>query len=290
MNESTPRLDPFYYLRYFEQAMQWLSQCYDDLLNEEEHGFLATFSLLPQPSRALLVRLIMRRGNLFRRSRLDYPEIGDIQLALEPLVRLAWIERSPAVSLENLFRLFTRKELTSRFTTLRTATKREALDVARTEVPTSHPLHEWLPEQADEILDVRIAALCARLRALYFGNFHQEWAEFVDLGMFKYEAFELTTTSRAFQSRDQMDSFWRLLECSEMLHLDAPPASILSFMPTVSCDHGWLRDRQNRLLYRIAQRLEKVGESDRALEVYLYAIPIRHGYAPLACLNAWESQ
>jgi len=63
MNESTPRLDPFYYLRYFEQAMQWLSQCYDDLWNEEERGFLATFSLLPQPLRPLLVRLIMRRGN-----------------------------------------------------------------------------------------------------------------------------------------------------------------------------------------------------------------------------------
>jgi len=121
------------------------------------------------------------------------------------------------------------------------------------------------------MLDVRIATLCVRLRALYFGNFHQEWSEFVlvDLGMFKYEAFELTTTSRAFQSRDQMDSFWRLLECSEMLHLDAPPASILGAMPTVSCDHGWLRDRQDRLLCRIAQRFEKAGESDRALEVYL---------------------
>ncbi len=271
MNESTLQLDPFYYLHNFELAMQWLAQSYADLLNEEEHGFLTAFAALPQPSRALLVRLIMRKGNLFRRSRLNYPEIGDAQAALDPLTHLTWIDSSPLISLDNLFRLFNRGELANKFVTLRAAvTKRHALEILQTEAETPRPLREWLPGQAELILDVRIDKLCTRLRALYFGNFRQQWSEFVlvDLGIFKYEAVELTANSRAFQSRDQVDTFWRLLECREMLQLDAPPASILDLMPSVTCGAGWLTDRYNRLLYRIAQRFEKLGEPERGLDVY----------------------
>jgi len=65
-----------YYLLNFERALAWLAERYDDLLDEREHGFLRDFAVLPQPSRALLVRMLMRKGALFRVSRLAYDEIG----------------------------------------------------------------------------------------------------------------------------------------------------------------------------------------------------------------------
>ena len=56
----------FYYLRNFESALRWLSERYDDLMDGAERTFIECFGQLPRDSRAVLVRLIMRRGPLFR--------------------------------------------------------------------------------------------------------------------------------------------------------------------------------------------------------------------------------
>src|SRR5690606_28695801 len=85
---------PFYYLHNFRQATAWLRQRYADLLNEEEQFFLTCFHALPQPSQALLVRLIMRKGPHFRSSRLNYPEVGDLDTAAAPLLELGWLDDS----------------------------------------------------------------------------------------------------------------------------------------------------------------------------------------------------
>ena len=63
---SDLRSDVLYYLLNFERALAWLAERYDDLLDAHEHGFLRDFAALPQPSRALLVRMLMRKGTLFR--------------------------------------------------------------------------------------------------------------------------------------------------------------------------------------------------------------------------------
>ena len=61
---SHPR--PFYYLENFCAALAWLQQRYGDLLNPTEHAFIERFHALPRKSAALLVRMVGRRGDLFR--------------------------------------------------------------------------------------------------------------------------------------------------------------------------------------------------------------------------------
>lgn len=90
MATDTPsdiRSDVPYYLLNFERALAWLAERYDDLLDAHEHGFLRDFAALPQPSRALLVRMLMRKGTLFRASRLSYDEIGCPWQAVAPWQR-----------------------------------------------------------------------------------------------------------------------------------------------------------------------------------------------------------
>ena len=65
---------PFYYLENFCTALAWLRQRYGDLLNATEHAFIARFHELPRESAALLVRMIGRKGDLFRTSRLIWPD------------------------------------------------------------------------------------------------------------------------------------------------------------------------------------------------------------------------
>src|SRR5271167_1003416 len=64
------------YLLNFERALAWLAERYDDVFGADERSFLGEFGRLPQASRALLVRMLMRKGTLFRASRLSYDEIG----------------------------------------------------------------------------------------------------------------------------------------------------------------------------------------------------------------------
>src|SRR5690606_12366998 len=110
------RLDnPFYYLNNFEFVLNWLEQRYADVLDSNEQCFLQQYRGLPRASRALLVRMVMRRGVLFRHSRLHYAEIGAVGPALAPLVQAGWVDANPLLNLEQLFGLFPKAELLRAF-------------------------------------------------------------------------------------------------------------------------------------------------------------------------------
>ncbi|MBW8835637.1 MAG: VRR-NUC domain-containing protein, partial [Burkholderia sp.] len=90
-----------YYLLNFERALAWLAQRYDDLLDAGERAFLGAFASLPQASRALLVRMLMRKGTLFRASRLAYDEIGCPLRAAAPVTALGWLDAAPHLTLDD---------------------------------------------------------------------------------------------------------------------------------------------------------------------------------------------
>jgi hypothetical protein len=79
-----PRLQPFYYLENFEWVLSTIFKRYADLLSAEESRFIADFGEVPRPFRALLTRMVMRQGDLFKDSKLNYVEIGDTRAAVQP--------------------------------------------------------------------------------------------------------------------------------------------------------------------------------------------------------------
>ncbi len=89
---ANPLDDPFYYLNNFMQVLDWLEHRYADVLSVEEQAFIRDFSRLPRESRALLVRMVMRKGVHFRAGKLNYVEIGPIASAAEPLLAAGWID------------------------------------------------------------------------------------------------------------------------------------------------------------------------------------------------------
>jgi hypothetical protein len=60
----SPRPRPFYYLENCHDALSWLKGRYADLLVEQELAFIEALARMPTHSAALLVRMIMRRGEL----------------------------------------------------------------------------------------------------------------------------------------------------------------------------------------------------------------------------------
>ncbi|HEX7934725.1 MAG TPA: VRR-NUC domain-containing protein [Paraburkholderia sp.] len=289
-----------YYLLNFERALAWLAQRYDDLLDPQERAFPGTFAVLPQASRALLVRMLMRKGTLFRASRLTYDEIGCPLQAAAPIAALGWLNAAPPLTLDDLFALATRAELLDVFSptlalipgarSLRKPELLEALrpfyalaDAHESASRPARPWSAWHSATTDCVYRVDIAPLCERLRLMFFGNLQQDWSEFVlaDLGVFQYEKVAFSPSSRAFQQRADVDVYLALHACREELELieslnswvegneeNAAIGDLLARVRAIEITHPWLETRRAKLLFRIGQHGERRQNWRAALAVY----------------------
>ncbi|MEP7311194.1 MAG: VRR-NUC domain-containing protein [Pseudomonadota bacterium] len=263
--------NPLYYLSNFQQALAWLRERYADLLSAPESQFMAAFGELPVASQALLVRLVMRKGALFRRDKLTYAEIGAIDAAVAPLLRHGWIDAQPELTLPQVFALLTRPELEAFLPPPPTGLRKNAwLEMLQSQPAATRPLSAWTGDATRIVYHVTIAPLCTRLRLLFFGNFRQDWAEFVlaDLGVFKYEVVDLPVSSRAFHCRADIEHFYALHECRQKLHDGVDPTQVLEQMPGEASANEWLAQRRARLLYHIASQYEREGDLEQAAIVH----------------------
>lgn len=266
-------LDPsLYYLTNFHRALDWIDERYADLLDAEEARFISVFRALPLPARALLVRLIMRKGPHFRSGKLSYAEIGDIPQAAAPLLELGWLRDDYPLALEALLPLLLKDEVIARF---RDDLPRASLKKAEL-YEHLQPYHQqvqafgtWYPD-LEPLYTLMLTPLCDRLRLLFFGNLQQDWSEFVlaDLGIFRYETVPFTPDSRAFRRRDDLEAYLHLWHAAERFAAGEPIDALLAELGDFSSDNDYLRARHSRLLYRMAYQLEREGELDTALALY----------------------
>ncbi len=264
---------PYYYLENFRLALAWLAERYGDLLSSEEREFITNFESLPLASSALLVRMLMRQGDLFRTSKLVYAEIGCPLQAARPLIELGWIDARPRMTLQELCRLLRKTELWHAFALTgeaRAARKVEIPQVLGQRAAEVWPLEQWWGDAPDTVYRVSVAGLCERLRLMFFGNFRQSWAEFVlaDLGIFRYEAVPIEGSARAFQHRDQIEQFHALYRCRELLHAQASTEQVCARLPPALPGCAWIEARRAKIQFHIAQRHEQARDLTAALAAY----------------------
>ena len=267
-------LEPFYYLKNFELVLSTILARYADLLAADELRFITEFPQAPQNSRALLARMVMRRGDLFRASKLNYREIGDTCAAAARLVEAGWVTDRPMLHVEELQSVLTKAELIRSLSLPRRYAawrKADLVAMLQVQLSESREFADWCPGAADFVYALLVAPICERFRLMFFGNYRQSWSEFVtaDLKIFTYEKVERSSQGRAFQTRAQIDAFQRLQECSDWLQEGMPLDELLQLIPPVIVDSEWLEDRRQRLLFVVAREYERAGELDRALAMYL---------------------
>ena len=265
--------NPFYYLENFHQVLAWIAERYDDLLNAEERHFLSVFPSLPQASRALFVRMVMRKGTLFRASKLVYAEIGSTHEAARPLAELGLIEEDPALALDELFELLQKPEIVKVFQLtphVRHLRKADQLEALRGQYDGEHRFSGWYANSGDHAYRNRTQELCDRLRLVFFGNYHQDWTEFVlsDLGIYQYEKVAFSAAARGFRSRRDIDDFLAIHHCHERFADGEEPAAVIRDLPPCADDNEWLRSRRNKLLFTIAQHVEKLADWPAAYALY----------------------
>jgi hypothetical protein len=218
--------------------------------------------------------MLMRRGDLFRTSRLLYSEIGSTDEALPPLAEQGWITVDPPLTLQELCQVLNRRELCTALS-LRRMPRAFRAERAHQQLrlpfadEERRPASTWWRGSADRVLQVAVSRLCTRLRLVFFGNFRQDWTSFVlvDLGMQRFEAVPLSPASRAFQSREEIEQFQTLYDLAQRMSDGESPEVILQAVPP-PLGHGWLEQRRSKLLFMIGRQLERAGRLPDALAAY----------------------
>ncbi len=262
--------DPFYYLRNFGIALNELDSRYRELFTPEERSFIQQFAALPEPSGALLVRMIMRRGTLFRSSRLVYAEIGATEAAAAPLLELGWIEH-PLLDVAGLHDLLTKQELITQLGLphcLRRLNKAELLTVLQAHDTEPRPFERWCPQLRECVFRPVVKPLAERLRLLFFGNFHQDWTAFIvsDLGISSYET--VATHTAPFRTRAHIEAFYEIFSCHQSLSEGVAPDQIVTRIPQPITDSEWLEEHRQRLVYQVAMAYERAQNRAAAFAVH----------------------
>ena len=249
----------------------------DALFHPAELQTLATLEVLSEAAQRLVVRLLLRRGPVFRVSRLSYPEIVDLPTALDAAVTAGLIRvlepRSADLDPAPLLATFTRPELRE----LGTSRLKKGELIA--ELAGRPEARDWLAGRD------RFVVLAARetldlLLVLFFGNRRQDYSEFVrvDLQMLRYPDYEVDASRPIFPDRTALDAY---LEAARRSWLDLSalePEDLVGILGwSVERVRGWTpgpdhRRRvdptryEARLGRRVARRLRLQGRAELAVE------------------------
>lgn len=266
--------NPLYYLENMETVVNWVRYHHADLLIADERERLDGFGRLSVAARALLTRMVMRTGELFRAARLRYPELPEPEsVALEELLATGWVRPAGRVTIDELFRLFTlaelRPALAGRLTDLghSPAMPKGRMKAVLEDHLDEIELADWLPDQGNDLVQLAHMPLFDRARLMFFGNLRQSWSDFVlvELGYQQYEEVPFTPESRAFQRREDVDCYLTMHHCREWLDEGGPVEAVWRQVPAAT-DNSWLTSRRDRLLLELGRQAERQGNRELALE------------------------
>lgn len=270
---ANPLDDPFYYLNNFMQVLEWLEHRYADVLSLEEQCFILDFKRLPRESRALLVRMVMRKGIHFRASKLHYTEIGDIGHAAAPLLALGWVDEQMPLSVEVLFDVLLKAEILQCLGDAIDQPKGKKTDwlpALSEQFTQEQRFSDWCPGLDDRLFSLTIMSLCDRLRLMFFGNLYQDWSEFVlaDLGIYTYEKVEFCAESRGLRSREDVDACIFLYQCQQRFEAGDELGEVVEQINGLTLTNPWLQRRRDKLLFQMGQHCERLADLSTAQALY----------------------
>lgn len=271
-----------YYRDNFLLLLDHGDSLYADLLGEEEKSFSTAFRSRSLAAQRLYVRLVSRKGPLFRSDRLVYEEIGNVS--------------APAAELEAAGLLAIDRPGDPR-AALGLLRRGELLDALAAEGGGRPPQSILLPELIERCLGTLPPEQVLRqlqmhfhvfeplglravstYRLLFFGNFWQDLTELVlsDLGLVRYEAYRIAPEDRLFSSPASLQNTHLLFELSSRCREAAAAGdtaalrAIAAELPPPEADEtaGRLRDE---ILAAIGRALERTGDGVGALAIYRQA-------------------
>lgn len=266
-----------YYVNNFHTLVSHVTSLYSDLLTNEEKLWYRAIGSSQEPAQRLYIRLLGRKGSIFRVSRLDYSDIEDLQLAAAELSKHGLVCCEPPISLAPLLAAFTKPELLKLLdlNELRSLSRPKLVQYIEDSDESIKARFTQLLQSQDHWICVDGHAHWMLMQLCFFGNLYQDSSEFIvsQLGTLTYADYSIEPSARAFTSRAQIDAHWRYFECQAVYETVSQQCAneLYSFSLTVpdpiSGDRTLLR-RTDRLRITIARQLERLGHYENAMLLY----------------------
>lgn len=274
---SSDALASDYYLANFHSLAGFVHRTYSDLLTDAETAWYTQLCDSDISSQQLYIRLLTRKGSVFRVGKLNYPEISSVSCARAALAKTQLASDQPPESLSVLLAAFTKPEIHKLIAQDMSASHSRAdlVDQLLNAQPQRQAEYVRTLQCADEWVTVRGHQNWVVFTLCFFGNLYQDSSEFVlrELGTVRYEDYRIDPDNRAFSSRDQLDAHLRYFECEALYdtidHRQHEPLEwLVSQLPQPLPGDRHLDRRLDRFRNRIARQLERLGYLDRASELY----------------------
>jgi hypothetical protein len=265
---------PDYYAENLRHLLGHVRAHYGDLLSDSEQAFARRLLASSSGAQRLFARLVGRKGPWIRTDKLNYAEVDELKETLQELAGNGLIDLNPGLPADALLGLFTNDERNQLFPAIAKTAKAQWIlsCVSRygdAQVVGRVALHfQWLA--------LRDYSIFARYQLLFFGDAQQDLTTFVlqDLGVLKYEDYQLSSSHRQFADREQLDRYLSLRTLGALSHrLEELPslagslAASLTRPLTVPATR--LEQRViDKTLNRLGRWHERRGEFDQALDCY----------------------
>jgi DNA polymerase-3 subunit epsilon len=260
-------LPTFYYHEHFIEMLDFVAEHYAHTFLAEHADFVTNFRKLPIEAQCLYVRLVNRKGRVFARNRLRYPELGDLRPVLDHLAEGRWVRAPDAVHFDEILHFLTRDDvyrvLLPRFAGLPRSMKKAQLTAfARENMP---------PEEFMRDLDTSRVLVQGRadevryLLFLYFGRIRSGLSQFTmrDLGLVRTQSL-----GGAYEPRfdDRAEALENFFYASRLHELTRVPIEDVGDWPEPNFSSSFrLRDE---LALQAGRKMEKAGNHDAALRLY----------------------
>ena len=104
-------LPTFYYHEHFVEMLDFVAEHYAHVLLEAHAKFISDFRSLSREAQCLYVRLANRKGRLFARNKLQYPELGRLEPLLDALGKAGWVGAPDTPHHDEVLTFLTRSEI-----------------------------------------------------------------------------------------------------------------------------------------------------------------------------------
>jgi DNA polymerase III subunit epsilon len=269
-----PALPVYYYHDHFTEMLFFVSETYGPVLTERHRAFVETFKTLSKDAQCLLIRMINRRGRIFRHGAFRYAEIADGLSALKELrdcnlVR-ALIEDDYAD-----FILCHAKETLIKggkdagLADVRTSWSKAKLIKYFLANVTFQTAHDYCG--GDEFIALGDTEPVEFMLYLYFGKTEGDLKNFAlrDLGIIRTNK-HANLSARFTDEAEARACFHysRLLDRLETGSEEVHRSAITAMLGGPQCTTDYANDLRNKAAHRVGLYFEKQSESALAIQLY----------------------
>jgi DNA polymerase-3 subunit epsilon len=260
-------LPTFYYHEHFIEMLEFVAEHYAHTFLAGHAAFVGDFRRLSKDAQCLYVRLVNRKGRVFRRNRLRYPELGKLSPLLDELSAGRWVGAPQPEHFEEMLGFLTRDDLyrvlLPRFAGLPRSMKKAQLVAFALE---NMPAAEFIGAlDANRVLVQGRSDEVSYLLFLYFGRVRTGLSQFTmrDLGLVRTQGLSHAYEPRFDDRAEALENFFYATRLHQLSRICVDNTA--DWPETNFSSSARLRDE---LAFRAGRKLEKAGNSQAALGLY----------------------